>query len=59
MSQNQPLDPHHHHQPQRQHVLYPAFRAVFLPPRELAAPSAKVVVQVAALSELYRVFERC
>jgi hypothetical protein len=40
-------------------VLYPAFRAVFLPPQELATPSAKVVVQVAALSELYRVFERC
>lgn len=47
------------HNAHTQHVLYPAFRAVFLPPRELAAGSAKVVVQVAALSELYRVFERC
>ena len=42
-----------------QHVLYPAFRAVFLPPRELAQAQAKVVVQVAALAELYKVFERC
>jgi DNA mismatch repair protein MLH1 len=42
-----------------QHVLFPAFRAVFLPPRELAATEAQVVVQIAALEQLYRVFERC
>lgn len=42
-----------------QHVLYPAFRSVFLPPRELAAPQAQVIVQIAALEQLYKVFERC
>ena len=42
-----------------QHVLFPAFRSVFLPPRELAAPEAQVMVQIAALEQLYKVFERC
>ena len=42
-----------------QHVLFPAFRSVFLPPRELAAPQAQVMVQIAALEQLYKVFERC
>ena len=38
-----------------QHVLWPAYRAHLLPPRDLA----NELVQVACLEKLYKVFERC
>ncbi|KAG5185784.1 hypothetical protein JKP88DRAFT_311230 [Tribonema minus] len=38
-------------------VLYPAFRWALLPPQEFSTNS--VIVQVACLEKLYKVFERC
>lgn len=40
-----------------QDVLYPAYRSIFLPPREFASDGT--ITQIAALEKLYRVFERC
>ena len=39
------------------HQIFPALKAYLYPPRSLEDTAA--VVQVAALEELYRVFERC
>ena len=40
-----------------QHQILPAMKAYFIPPKEFADDGS--VVQVAALEQLYRVFERC
>jgi hypothetical protein len=43
-----------------QHVLFPNLRASsFHPPRRLATDSPPTVTQVAALEQLYKIFERC
>lgn len=41
---------------QIQHVLFPAMRKYFVPPKSLLD---RDVVQIANLPDLYRVFERC
>ena len=41
---------------QIQHVLFPAMKKYFVPPKRLLE---RDVVQVANLPDLYRVFERC
>ncbi|KAH3719211.1 hypothetical protein DPMN_062043, partial [Dreissena polymorpha] len=40
-----------------EHVIYPALRNLFYPPRQMAQNST--VLQVANLPDLYKVFERC
>ena len=40
-----------------QHLFFPAFRSVLLPPKYLVDEG--IVIQIAALEQLYRVFERC
>jgi DNA mismatch repair protein MLH1 len=41
---------------QIQHVLFPAMRKYFVPPKSLLD---RDVMQIANLPDLYRVFERC
>ncbi|XP_022080123.1 DNA mismatch repair protein Mlh1-like isoform X2 [Acanthaster planci] len=40
-----------------EHVIYPAFRAVLLPPKSFAQNAS--ILQIANLPDLYKVFERC
>ena len=40
-----------------QHLFFPALRSLLLPPKHLVDEG--IVVQIAALEQLYRVFERC
>ncbi|KAJ3092874.1 DNA mismatch repair protein [Quaeritorhiza haematococci] len=40
-----------------EHIVFPALRSHFIPPREMAENGT--VVQIANLPDLYRVFERC
>lgn len=40
-----------------EHVLYPALRNFFYPPKHIAEDSS--VLQIANLPDLYKVFERC
>ncbi|XP_062513678.1 DNA mismatch repair protein Mlh1-like isoform X2 [Corticium candelabrum] len=40
-----------------EHVLFPAFRTVLIPPKKFAEDST--IVEVANLPDLYKVFERC
>ncbi|XP_071503991.1 DNA mismatch repair protein Mlh1-like [Diadema antillarum] len=40
-----------------EHVIYPALKSTFLPPKEFAGDAS--VLQVANLPDLYKVFERC
>lgn len=40
-----------------EHVLYPAFKNQFLPPKQFAENAS--ILQIANLHDLYKVFERC
>lgn len=41
----------------QEHVIFPAIRRNFLPPKSFVANGA--ILQIASLSDLYKVFERC
>lgn len=40
-----------------EHVIYPAFRTLLMPPKSLSEDTS--VLQLADLPDLYKVFERC
>ena len=53
------LDPKNHDSPvwKIEHLLFPALRTDFTPPKELGSDGT--VVQIACVEKLYKVFERC
>lgn len=51
------LEKHHPWSWVTEHIIFPAFRAELIPPRQMAEDGS--VLQIADLHELYKVFERC